>query len=172
MVLMENPYITQASILLETCRQRGLTIGLAESCTGGLLAATLTEVPGSSDVLKWGVVTYANEAKQALLGVPADSLVTAGAVSAEVAKSMVKGVLGGKPEVTLAASITGVAGPGASERKPAGLVYIGIGLWLDKSQPALISATEFHFTPTSRQHVRWQTVATALDLLYQRAHLA
>jgi len=110
-------------LVLDACRARGLTLGAAESCTGGLVAKRLTDVAGSSDVFRGGVVAYANEVKQGMLGVPAMLLEEHGAVSAEVAVAMAHGArerLG----VDVAISVTGVAGPGGgTPEKPVGLVY-------------------------------------------------
>ena len=113
-----------AALVLERLRERGLTLATAESCTGGLVAARLTDVPGSSDVFAGGVVAYANGVKHAQLGVPDDVLAAHGAVSAETAAAMAEGArrrLG----VDVAVSVTGVAGPdGGTPEKPVGLVYL------------------------------------------------
>lgn len=119
-----------AAELYELAIAQGLTLGLAESCTGGLVAATLTDVPGSSQYFLGGVVSYANEVKEKVLGVPAALLAEHGAVSAEVAQAMARGVrslLGS--DVGL--SITGIAGPGgATPTKPVGLVFVAVaGPW-------------------------------------------
>ena len=104
-------------------RARGLKIATAESCTGGLVAAALTDIAGSSDVVDRGFVTYSNEAKQAMLGVPAATLKRHGAVSAETAAAMAAGALKNS-QADLAVAITGIAGPGGgSKEKPVGLVY-------------------------------------------------
>src|SRR5271165_273545 len=103
-----------AGALLDLCRGKKLTIAAAESCTGGLLAATLTEIPGSSDVFDRGFVTYSNAAKQAMLGVPARTLETFGAVSRETALAMAQGALAHAP-ADLAVAITGIAGPGGAQ---------------------------------------------------------
>src|SRR5258707_12236625 len=109
---MPDPELIEtARALLSLCRERRLTIAAAESCTGGLLAATLTEIPGSSDVFDRGFVTYSNDAKTAMLGVPVDVLATFGAVSRETAQAMASGALAGAG-VGLAGAITGLAGPG------------------------------------------------------------
>jgi PncC family amidohydrolase len=118
--------VALAERLQGICLGRGATVALAESCTGGLVAATLTAVPGSSGYFLGGVVSYSNEAKSALLDVAAAALELHGAVSAQVAKAM---ALGARDRfgASLAASITGVAGPdGGSEAKPVGLTYVGL----------------------------------------------
>ena len=110
-------------LVLELCRDQGLTLGTAESCTGGLVAGRLTSVPGSSDVVRGGIVAYDNGIKEALLGVPPELLAEHGAVSAEVAAAMATGArerLG----VDVAVSVTGIAGPGGgTPEKPVGLVF-------------------------------------------------
>src|SRR5882672_3583277 len=121
--MAEQELIDVARALLDLCRTKGLTIATAESCTGGLLAATLTEIPGSSDVFDRGFVTYSNGAKQAMLGVPPATLAAHGAVSRETAEAMAKGALI-RAGVDLAVSITGIAGPGGGlPGKPVGLVH-------------------------------------------------
>src|SRR5205085_4926632 len=120
---MASEVIAQAQALLNLCRSKQLRIATAESCTGGLVAATLTEVPGSSDVFERGFVTYSNTAKQAMLGVDPDMLLLYGAVSRETAEAMVNGALARAP-VDLVVAITGIAGPrGESAAKPVGLVH-------------------------------------------------
>ena len=115
-----------AETVLARCRARQWTVGTAESCTGGLVAAALTDIPGSSDVVDRGFVTYSDRAKAELLGVPVPILVEHGAVSAETAAAMVHGVLA-KSKVDLAVAVTGIAGPGGgSAGKPVGLVWFGV----------------------------------------------
>ncbi len=112
-----------AKQVLELCRPRGLRIATAESCTGGLVAAALTEIAGSSDVVDRGFVTYSNEAKAELLGVPLATLKRYGAVSSQTAKAMAAGALKNS-RADLAVSITGIAGPGGgTKQKPVGLVH-------------------------------------------------
>ena len=112
-----------AKRLLDLCRARGLTIATAESCTGGLVAAALTDIAGSSDVVECGFVTYSNAAKETMLGVPQATLKAHGAVSAETASAMAAGALR-HSAADLAVAITGIAGPGGgSKNKPVGLVY-------------------------------------------------
>lgn len=119
----EPDLIEAARALLDLCRAKKLTIAAAELCTGGLLAATLTEIPGSSEVFDRGFVTYSNDAKTAMLGVPADLIESRGAVSRETAQAMASGALA-HAGVDLAVAITGIAGPGgAMPGKPVGLVH-------------------------------------------------
>lgn len=123
---MPGALVALAERLQGVCLGRGSTIAVAESCTGGLVAATITEVPGSSGYFLGGVVSYADAAKAALLGVPEATLAAHGAVSAQVAVAMASGART-RFGATLAVSITGVAGPdGGSEAKPVGLTYVGI----------------------------------------------
>ena len=144
--------------VLDLCRARGLTLATAESCTGGLVAARLTSVPGSSDVVLGGVVAYANEVKERELGVPADVLAEHGAVSAEVAAALARGArerLG----ADVAVSVTGVAGPGGgTPEKPVGLVY------LHAEGPGGSLAREFDF-PGDRASIRARSVVIALHLV-------
>ena len=123
--MADRELIEQARTLLDLCRTKSLKIAAAESCTGGLVAATLTEIPGSSDVFERGFVTYSNAAKAAMLDVPTDTLDRFGAVSRETAEAMAQGALAHSP-ADLAVSITGIAGPGGgTPAKPVGLVHFG-----------------------------------------------
>jgi nicotinamide-nucleotide amidase len=151
-----------ADALLQACRERRLTIATAESCTGGLIAATLTAIAGSSDVVDRGFVTYANAAKEEMLGVPAALIARVGAVSEEVARAMAEGALARSP-ADLAVSVTGIAGPGGgSAEKPVGLVWFGC---MRRGGPA---TTLSHVFPGDRTEVRRATVAEALRLLRQK----
>jgi competence/damage-inducible protein CinA-like protein len=145
-------------LVLALCRSHGLSLAAAESCTGGLVAARLTSVPGSSDVFRGAVVAYADEVKQDELGVPALVLERYGAVSAEAARAMAEGVrerLG----VDVAVSVTGVAGPGGgTAEKPVGLVY------LHAVAPEGVLAADFSF-PSDRETVRRRATASALHLV-------
>jgi nicotinamide-nucleotide amidase len=142
-------------LVLERCRAAGLTLGTAESCTGGLVAGRLTAVAGSSDVFRGGVVAYDNGVKQALLGVPAALIEQHGAVSAEVAAAMAEGArerLG----VDVAVSVTGIAGPaGGTPEKPVGLVHIHV------AGPSGARAVTLEI-PGEREWVRARSAATAL----------
>jgi nicotinamide-nucleotide amidase len=146
------------AIVLQSCRVRGLTLATAESCTGGLVAARLTSVPGSSDVFAGGVVSYSNELKQGLLGVPEAVLAEHGAVSAETASAMAAGArerLG----VDVAVAVTGVAGPGGGTAdKPVGLVYLHV------SGPNAEEARSFS-VPSDREAVRRRAAVAALHLV-------
>lgn len=121
--MIDKDVFQKAEHLLQTCRDAGLTVATVESCTGGLVAGSLTEVAGSSDVVERGFVTYTNEAKNELVGVPMELFEQVGAVSEEVARAMAAGGLA-RSRADIAVGITGVAGPGQSENKPAGLVHI------------------------------------------------
>ena len=147
-----------AEIVLELCRARGLTLATAESCTGGMIAARLTDVPGSSDVVRGGIVAYANEVKLAELEVPEDVLAEHGAVSAEVAAAMAAGVrerLG----TDVGIAVTGVAGPGGgSAEKPVGLVHYHV------SGPGVEKGREFSL-PGDRDTIRARATVAALHLV-------
>jgi nicotinamide-nucleotide amidase len=118
--------VSLAEQLQGICLGRSASVALAESCTGGLVAATITSVPGSSGYFLGGVVSYSNEAKEAFLDVPAAALAAHGAVSAQVAKAMAVGARA-RFASTLAVSVTGIAGPdGGSDEKPVGLTYVGL----------------------------------------------
>lgn len=117
--------MSDVAALLDLCRAKGLRVATAESCTGGMLGAALTDVAGSSDVFERGVITYSNAAKMELLGVAAATLADHGAVSQEVAREMAEGLLARAP-VQIAVSVTGIAGPGGSEHKPEGRVCFGL----------------------------------------------
>ena len=153
----------EAEVLLE--RYRGLRKRLctAESCTGGLVSALLTEIPGSSDVLDRAFVTYSNEAKQQMVSVPEQLLRSYGAVSSEVAAAMAVGALA-HSDADVALSITGIAGPGgATEMKPVGLVHFGI---CRKGASALTRRQVFK---GERRDIRLAAVGMALRLLGEEA---
>ena len=151
--------IERAAHLLALCRARGLQVATAESCTGGLIAACLTEVAGSSDVVERGFVTYSNEAKRDLLGVPDEMLMRAGAVSEEVARAMAAGARA-RSGAHLAIAVTGIAGPGgATAAKPVGLVHHAC------AGPDGAIAHRRCVYPGGRGAVRLATVVTALDML-------
>ncbi len=151
---------TVAARLVDDMRERGLKLATAESCTGGLISGLITEIPGSSDVFERGFVTYSNEAKAELLGVPASLILARGAVSAEVAAAMASGALAHSP-ADVAVAVTGVAGPGGgTAAKPVGLVHVAAG-----SRDGRASGREFRFGPLSRSEIRLATMSAALDLV-------
>ncbi len=153
-----------ARSLLDLCRMRKLTIVTAESCTGGLVAGALTEIPGSSDVVDRGFVTYSNEAKHELLGVDNATLTTFGAVSKETAVAMAVGALE-QADADLAVSITGIAGPGgAVPGKPVGLVHFAVA-----ARDGRITHRECRFGAIGRSLVRQQSVIEALKMLMDMA---
>lgn len=148
----------RAEGVLDAARARGLRLATAESCTGGLLAAALTALPGSSRVFERGFVTYSNEAKIEMLGVGRATLEAHGAVSEAVAAEMAAGALG-RSRAQLAVAVTGVAGPGGSEHKPEGWVCFGI------ATPDGLRTETVEFGPLGRDRVRAASVERALALL-------
>jgi nicotinamide-nucleotide amidase len=149
-----------AARVLDACRSRGLKIATAESCTGGLVAGALTEIPGSSDVLDRGFITYSNAAKQEMLGVAAGILDQHGAVSRQTAEAMAEGALA-VSNADLAVAVTGIAGPGGgSAAKPVGLVHFAA---------AACGGRRLHrekrYGDVGRSAVRREAVAEALAML-------
>jgi len=152
-----------AEEVLAACRARKWHLATAESCTGGLVAAALTAIAGSSDVVERSFVTYSNEAKMELLGVSAETIAAHGAVSAQTAAAMARGAIARAP-VDLAVSITGVVGPGGgTPQKPVGLVYLGVAR---KDGTARIERRIF---PGDRTEIRNAALLLALELLYDEA---
>lgn len=150
-----------AAEVLQAARYWGVRIATAESCTGGLIAAALTDVAGSSDVFDRGFVTYSNAAKIDMLGVQQATLDAVGAVSEEVAREMAEGALRAS-QATLAVSVTGIAGPGGSGFKPEGRVCFGLA----RAGKATVVET-VDFGPLGRAAVRKASVDHALALLAQ-----
>ncbi|MBJ2151708.1 CinA family protein [Paracoccus sp. IB05] len=160
---MADVIASLAEAVLQEARARGLRIATAESCTGGLVSAALTDIPGSSDVIDCGFVTYSNEAKQAMLGVDPLTLARFGAVSQEVAREMAEGALR-QSGAGLAVSVTGIAGPGGSEHKPEGRVCFGL------ATAGRITLTETRdFGALGRSNVRKAATEYALRLLHNAA---
>ncbi len=152
--------------VLDACRAKNLKLAVAESCTGGLLAAALTEIPGSSDVFDRGFVTYSNAAKQAMLGVPASVLETRGSVSKETAEAMAMGALE-RSGADVTAAVTGVAGPGGgTPEKPVGLVHFAAarrgGRQLHR---------ERRYGDLGRAEIRRRSVLEALAMLEELASI-
>jgi len=153
-----------ARSLLELCKARKLTIATAESCTGGLVAGALTEIPGSSDVVMCGFITYSNEAKQEFVGVKTETLANFGAVSKETAVAMALGALK-RAKTDLVVSITGIAGPGgATPGKPVGLVHFGAA-----ARDGRTLHLEKRFGAIGRSAVRQRSVIEALKMLAELA---
>ena len=159
--MIEAALLEQAAALLAQCRAAGVRVATAESCTGGLIAAVLTAVAGSSDVVECGFVTYSDAAKTALLGVPEAVIGAVGAVSAEVAGAMAEGALA-RSAADIAVAVTGVAGPGGgSADKPVGLVWFAVAGRGRTRTSRLVFAGD-------RGEVRRATVEEALRLLGHR----
>ena len=150
--------MTDAAKVLDAARARGLMIATAESCTGGLIAGALTAVPGSSDVVDRGFVTYSNAAKIEMLGIRPETLDQFGAVSEEIAREMADGALA-RSKAALTVSVTGIAGPGGSENKPEGRVCFGL------ASPSGTVTETVEFGAIGRDQVRAATVDHALALL-------
>ncbi|MDK9722451.1 MAG: CinA family protein [Rhodospirillales bacterium] len=158
--MVDDDLIRVANRLFEACRAAGnASVATAESCTGGLISAALTAVPGSSQWFERGFVTYSNAAKTDLLGVPAPLIAKHGAVSEEVAQAMAKGVLAQSP-VTVGVAVSGIAGPdGGTPDKPVGLVHIAA------ARRNGHSVHEEHIFPGDRHQVRKAAALTAMALL-------
>lgn len=158
----DNPLSALAVEVVEAYTARGFTISTAESCTGGLIAGIITDVPGSSAVLDRGYVTYSNDAKVEMLGVDEETIENVGAVSEEVAEQMARNALQ-KSSTDVAISVTGIAGPdGGSEDKPVGLVWFGCAC--DWTPTFTISR---YFDDNGRDAIRMETIMTALMILIE-----
>lgn len=156
----KNKSVDLASALIASATSRQFKIATAESCTGGLVAAAITAIPGASAVLERGFVTYSNEAKAEMLGVPTELIERRGAVSQEVALAMVEGALK-HSHADIAVAITGIAGPdGGSEEKPVGLVHIAAGR---RGGPRLHE--EHRFGDIGRNSVQAESAVAALTLI-------
>ena len=152
--------LSLAKTVLDEARAKGLRIATAESCTGGLIAGLLTEIPGSSDVLDRGFVVYSDQAKQDLLGVPGSLIAELGAVSRAVARAMAQGAVA-HSKAQLAVAVTGIAGPGGgSAQKPVGLVHLAAF-----RENGAILHEEHRFGDIGRTQVRLKSVDAALTLL-------
>jgi len=161
--VFEAETLTLAQSVLDACRARGWHVATAESCTGGLVAGALTAIAGSSEVVERGFVTYSNEAKSELLGVPPETIAAHGAVSSETAAAMAEGAVARAP-VDLAISVAGVAGPGGgSATKPVGLVIFGL------ARRDGLCRTERRIFDGDRSAVRQAALQVALGLLAAEA---
>jgi nicotinamide-nucleotide amidase len=150
--------------VLDLCRAKGLTIATAESCTGGLVAAALTSIAGSSAVVDRGFVTYSNDAKETMLGVPRDTIARFGAVSEQTARAMATGALAHSP-ANLAVAVTGVAGPGGGTfEKPVGLVHFACAL-----RGGDVNHQRIEYGDVGRANVRHKSLLQALEMLREMA---
>jgi nicotinamide-nucleotide amidase len=156
---MDAQLYALAEAVLSAARSRGLMIATAESCTGGLVSGALTEVPGSSDVVERGFVTYSNAAKSDLLGVDPALIEAHGAVSEPVARAMAAGALAAS-RANISVAVTGVAGPGGSDAKPEGLVHFATA-----AKNGAVAHRENRFGALGRTNVRRESVRTALEML-------
>ncbi len=162
----DNLVIEKSQYTLAELRKAGLRVATAESCTGGLIVGALTEIAGSSDVVERGFVTYSNEAKAELLGVPPALIRDKGAVSEEVARAMAEGALA-RSRAEVAVAVTGIAGPGgATATKPVGLVHIAVA----RRGGATLHSR--HVFTGDRSAIRRATVIAALDLALRAAGLS
>jgi len=157
--MFSEKLIALAEDVISACRERELQLATAESCTGGLIAGCLTEIAGSSDVVERGFVTYSNEAKMEMLGVPKMLITLHGAVSEQVARAMAEGALA-KSLADITIAVTGVAGPGGGTKdKPVGLVHLACA---GRGRPTIAHHEVF---PGDRADVRDSTVQTAFTIL-------
>jgi nicotinamide-nucleotide amidase len=168
--LLPDELVAAAARVIVANRAAGRRIAVAESCTGGLVSAALTEVPGASDVLEGGFVTYSDESKTALIGVSSDIIETFGAVSIATAWSMAQGALA-RSNADVAVAITGIAGPGGgSAKKPVGTVVFARA---ERGQdPAHVMADRHEFGDRGRGGIRLQAALCALELLMPGAAAA
>ena len=157
---MKSLLYAKAREIITRAQKMNLTLATAESCTGGMVSASLTEIPGASSVFERGFITYSNQSKSQMLGVSEETLEKYGAVSAQTAREMALGVLNNS-QVDCAISITGIAGPGGGTiEKPVGLVFFG---YVKRNQP--INFLEKKFGLNSREMIRMEATKQALDLL-------
>jgi nicotinamide-nucleotide amidase len=158
-MMLSDAILLEAEALLEACRSRGIMLATAESCTGGLIAAALTAIAGSSDVVDRGFVTYSNEAKHQMIGVPMPLIETYGAVSEQVAAAMADGALA-RSRAAMAVAVTGVAGPsGGSADKPVGLVWFGL------ARTGALTIARRQVFPGDRTAIRAATVDHAFTMI-------
>jgi nicotinamide-nucleotide amidase len=158
--MFDDHLLNLARLTLDEAQQRRVKIATAESCTGGLIAGLLTEIPGSSATLERGFIVYSNRAKEELLGVPGDLIADAGAVSEPVVRMMAEGALR-ESRANLAVAVTGVAGPGGGTAlKPVGLVHLAVAR---ENRPVFHQA--MRFGEIGRHEVRRQTIITALEMV-------
>ena len=164
--MIDGQLLSLAATVLDRCRARGLTVATAESCTGGLVCAALTAIAGSSDVVDRGFITYSNDAKHDMLGVPRGILEQYGAVSRECATAMAEGALA-RSSASIACSITGIAGPGGgTSEKPVGLVYLACAA---RGRPT--QCQHLLLLDRNRTQIRLESALTALRMIAAQADL-
>jgi nicotinamide-nucleotide amidase len=162
MSIFPSDLVQSARLLLDDAQARGIKIATAESCTGGLVAALLTEIAGSSTVVERAFVVYSNNAKQEMLGVPGDMIADFGAVSEPVARALAEGALH-ESRANLSVAITGIAGPGGGTgMKPVGLVHFA-----SARENRAIRHEEHRFGDIGREQVRLESVRVALRMLHE-----
>jgi len=162
--MLDDDIVEAAKRLLDICKRKNLMLATVESCTAGLVAGTLADVPGISSILERGFITYSNQAKQDMVGVSAATLDKYGAVSRETAEEMARGGIAHAP-VHLAVSVTGIAGPdGGSEEKPVGLVHFAVA-----SRSGRLVHVEKRFGDIGRPDIRKQSVYQAFRMLHDLA---
>lgn len=158
--MFDEQLLMLARLTLDEAQQRRLRIATAESCTGGLIAGLLTEIPGSSATVERGFIVYSNRAKEEMLGVPGDLIADMGAVSEPVARALAEGALR-ESRANLAVAVTGVAGPGGGTAlKPVGLVHIAVAR---ENRPIFHQA--LRLGDIGRTRIRRETIVTSLDML-------
>ncbi len=149
--------------LVNLLKEKGLTVATAESCTGGLISKRITDVSGSSEVFNCGIVSYSNEIKERILGVSADSLKNYGAVSEQIVREMVTGLLKLSGD-DIAVAVSGIAGPNSdSSDKPVGLIYLAVG---DKNK-TIVRKLNNNFTDNVRENNRQSAADNALSMLIE-----
>jgi nicotinamide-nucleotide amidase len=157
--MISDVLLAEADLLVAACRANGVMLTTAESCTGGLIAATLTAIAGSSDVVDRGFVTYSNAAKHEMIGVPMQLIHADGAVSESVVRAMAEGALS-RSQATIAVAVTGVAGPGGgSAEKPVGLIWFGLA---KRGRPVI---SERRMLPGDRTAIRAEAVLHAFQMI-------
>lgn len=158
--MFDEHLLNLARLTLDEAQQRRVRIATAESCTGGLIAGLLTEIPGASATVERGFIVYTNRAKEEMLGVPGDLIADAGAVSEPVVRAMAEGALG-ESRANLAIAVTGVAGPGGgTPLKPVGLVHFAVAR---ENKP--IFHQVMRYGDIGRSEIRRQTIITALEMV-------
>jgi nicotinamide-nucleotide amidase len=158
--MFDQEILNRAQLIVESASARAIRIATVESCTGGLIAAAITEIAGSSKVLDRSFITYSNNSKNEMVGVKVDRLMAFGAVSPEIATDMANGAIKSS-DVDLAIAVTGIAGPdGATPQKPVGLIYIALA-----GRRGTIDVKAFQFEDYGRSAIRLGTVNTALQMI-------